>query len=385
MDLNYFNKILIKFIEKYPFFVDPIVIFRTDSEIKKSYFSSWIIDFNYPEIDKILKIVDVLEKELKKISLELNNIVFEEKYIKEEYINRIDDFYKILKIIKIFYNEDEEEKFNLINEYFGIDLKQIWNIFKNRIFYLNYFKTDSFLLKEEQIIFLKNNEIGAEKIKFYFEEALKYLNLDSFWKIKVDNSISIVHTNFNKKWWEIIIPKYRIINLQKLLELIIHEIDWHCVQFSEVEWLYSWSIRFSKSESLLEWYSMFLESLLSSKYFWINRLELLFERKEIHYNYIKNKIELEELLKNSTGDIFRIFRWFRNIKNYSNLKDMVYLQWIVQVIDNLEKYWNFLEIIKKGVINQKYIDKYWVKSDTKEEINLEKTSAVYILNKYFIL
>jgi len=385
MLLEELNNVIIRFIEKYPFFVDPIVLFRTDSKYKRSDFLTGYLNFSYPEIDEKLLLLPLIEKELKNIDRNLKETIFDKQAYNKKYANRIEDFHKVIKIIKIFYNENEQEKFNLINDYFWVDIEKVWKILENKDFYLNYFKTDLVLLNENKIINLKNIKIWAEKIKFYFEEALIFLKLDSFWKVKIWDVTSIVHTNFNEKWGEILIPKNRVISIKKLLELIIHEIDWHCSQFSEVEWIYSWSIRFSKSEILLEWYAILLESLFSYKYFWNNRLKSIIEKREVQYLYSQNKISLKTLLENKLVNPFITFRLFKNIKKYSNLKDMVYLQWVAKVIDNLNKYWNFLKIIEKGVINQEYIDKYWLKSDIKEKIILENTSAVYILNKYFIL
>ncbi len=126
-----------------------------------------------------------------------------------------------------------------------------------------------------------------------------------------------------------------------------------------------------------------MESLFSSNYFWDNRLKPIIKKREIQYQYLTKKINFETLLRCKLFDPFRFFRWFFNIKKYFNLKDIIYLQGISLVIDNIDKYWNFLDLLKKWVINQKYIEKNWIISEKKEEFNLEITSATYILNKYF--
>jgi hypothetical protein len=209
---------------------------------------------------------------------------------------------------------------------------------------------------------------------------LKYLNLENNWKVKIWDTTSIVHTNFNENWWTIIIPKTRKVSLKKLIELIIHEIDWHCVQFSNAKWLFSGSIRFSNSESLLEWYAMFLEYSLSSKYFWENKIIQLINKKQLHYDFITWKISLNKLINQYEWNIYRLFRGFKNIKKYWNYKDLVYLEWIHDIINKIEKYWNFLDLIKIGTINKKYIKKYWNYTE-KKKLTLKTTSAIYILNK----
>jgi hypothetical protein len=40
MNLKEMNEVIIEFVKKYPFFVDPIVLFRTDSEINIDEFLS---------------------------------------------------------------------------------------------------------------------------------------------------------------------------------------------------------------------------------------------------------------------------------------------------------------------------------------------------------
>ena len=383
------NKEIINFIEKYPFFTDPIVLFKTDNEISKDIFINWKLEVNYPKIKDA-------SRNIQNIELKLNNIynILEKTDIinnnnnnniesKNQYKERLNDFLKIIKIIKIFNNENEQEKFNLINEYFWVDIEKISVILGNKNYLLSYFSSENPILNKKEIEKHKNTFIFSKEIKKYFIEALKYLNLEKNWKVKIGDSTSIIHTNFNELWWEIIIPENKKINIKKLLELIIHEIDWHCVQFSNAKWLYSWSIRFSNSEVLLEWYAMFLEYSLTLKYFWENRIVKLINKKELHYNYLNNKISLEKLLENYTWNIFRLFRWFKNINKYSNLKDMVYLQWIYEVMQNLEKYWNFLDLIKKWTVNQYYIEKHWILLEKKEKFSLENSRAIYILNKYF--
>lgn len=374
---------IIKLIEKYPFFTDPIVLFKTDNQLSYKDYLNWELEVNYPEIRKLKKNISSIKIELENIKTILEKTEFLDLNYKNEYKKRLDDFSKIIKIIEIFYNKNEKEKFNLINNYFWVDLKKIWQILENKNYLLNYFNYENQILSSENIQKYKNIILSSQEIKKYFIEALKYLKLEKNWKVKIGNSTSIIHTNFNEKWWEIIIPQKKQANIKKLLELIIHEIDWHCIQFSNAKWLLSGSIRFSQSEVLLEWYAMFLEYSLASKYFWENRIVELINKKEFHYKYINNNVSLKELLENYTGNIFRLFRWFKYIKKYSNLKDMVYLQWIHQTIENLEKYWNFLDLIIIWVINQKYIENYWIISGKNEEYNLEKTSAIYILNKYF--
>jgi len=374
------DKEIISLIEKYPFLTDPITLFKTDSNLEKIDYKSWFLDINYPEINKY-------KKQTKTINLKLNNILdkikktnFKDKFIKKEYIKRIKDFKKITKLIKIFNKKNEKQKQILLNSYFHINLKKIWKILKNKNKLINYFQTKEIILKNKEKSYLNKTIINSKQIKKYFEEALKYLNLDKNWEVKIGDTTSIVHTNFNKNWWKIIIPQSRKISLKKLIELIIHEIDWHCVQFSNANWLFSWSIRFSNSEALLEWYAIFLEYSLSSKYFWENKIKQLINKKQLHYKFITWKISLNKLIDNYKWNLYRLFRWFKNIKKYWNYKDLVYLEWISNIIKKIEKYWNFLNLIKIGTINKKYIKKHWTQT-IKNNFKLETTSAIHILNK----
>jgi hypothetical protein len=52
-----------------------------------------------------------LEKEIRKTN-------FNHIELKNEYLERINDFFKIIRIIEIFEQENEEEKYNLIIDLF---------------------------------------------------------------------------------------------------------------------------------------------------------------------------------------------------------------------------------------------------------------------------
>jgi len=76
------------------------------------------LDLKYPEIDKNLKILDVIKEEYNDILKLHKNTFLKDDNIKSEYKYRLKDFNIIINIIENFYNKDEADKFNLINKYF---------------------------------------------------------------------------------------------------------------------------------------------------------------------------------------------------------------------------------------------------------------------------
>lgn len=382
------DKQIIDFIKEYPFFTDPIVLFKPDKVPHKKELNTKKIKLKYSKIDEVLSKIESIDHDFKKIKDHLKTIKFDDDFLKKEYSKRIDDFSKIIKIIKSFYKSDEKDKFLCVNNYFWIDFKIIEKVLENKEFLQeNINSSYKLLTKEESKKY--NRKIHAEEIKYYFEEAINYLWLQENWKVKVETTvISIVHTNFHAVWWELIIPKNRVVSIKRLIWLIAHEIDWHCAQFSNNCWLFSWSIRFNKSESLIEGYALYLEYKTLNYLFWINRLDSHFRRNKMKYDLYKQKIDIKHFIKNYKWDHFRFFRWFENIKEYQNLKDFVYIQWLYEITNYKNKYLNFFNLIKNWAVNNAYIKKYWISNLQKDivcnnDVEIAKLSAYYIFNKYF--
>lgn len=377
------DKEIINFITKYPFVTDPIVLFNPEKIPSKKEIIKWKLDLKYPEIDKNLKNINKVKEDFFELVSIIENHKFKNRYNEIEYKERIKDFYKIIRIIEIFYEKEEYEKFNLINEYFWIDFELLDEIFCNENKLKEAFKNEKWLISKEKKKSFENTIVDCYEIKKYFDIALKYLDLDKSWRVKIWEVISIVHTNFNQKWWEILIPKNYKTNIKHLIELIAHEIDWHCVQFSNCKWLFSWSIRFSKSESLVEWYAMFLEFFLESFLFWESSIQDMINRNYLRYRSYEDSDYLSKYLDYVKEWSFRFFRWFNSIYKYKNLKDFVYIQWLYNIIKYNKKYSNFYDLIRSWAINDSYIKKYWISEWRKKSFNIKNTSAYNIYTKYF--
>ena len=378
------NKQIIKLVTKYPFLTDPIVLFNPSRIPSQKEILSWELNLVYPEIDKNIKIIDEIKKDFFKITDLLIKVKFDSLYLEVEVSERLKDFHKIIRIIEIFYDKKEYEKYNLINEYFWIDFELLEEIFERREVLENHFSIKEGILKRKEISKLEQTLVGADEIKFYFDEALKFLDLENNWKVLTWDVISIVHTNFNKKGGEIMIPKNIEIDAKRLLGLIAHEIDGHCVQFTNCDCLAGGTIRYSKSESLVEWYAIYIEYQFESKVFWNNLKVLsLIDRNYIRFDTINTRWSVVKYLSCLKWNWIRFFRWFSDIAHYKNLKDFVYIQWLYKIIKFGKKYSNTLSLLKSWAINKSYIKKFWIKEWRKEKINIKKTSAYYVLEKYF--
>lgn len=375
------NKQIFRFITKYPFVTDPIVLFNPEEIPKSDKILNLELDLNYKLIEENIKIIDSIKNELYDIVKLIHKERFNNLYLKIEYLERIKDFYKVIRIIEIFHEKEEYEKYNLINEYFWIDFELLEEIFLNKEILEKEFRCKKKFLKDSTLSKLEATFIDSKWIKNYFEKALEFLWLENIWKVKIWDVISIVHTNFNEIWWDLVIPKDYNINIKRLLILISHEIDWHCTQFSNCDSLSSWWIRYSKSESLVEWFAMYNEYLFQSKMFWENWINNLVNNNKERFKLSEWEISISEFYKSYNWNLFRNFRWFKNIDKYFNLKDFVYLQWIYKVIKYSKTYNNFLEIIRNWAINDSYIKKYWQKEWRKEKIKIKETSAFFILNE----
>jgi len=111
------------FIRDFPFFSDPIFLFNPSRiPSREELLSNNFDDVRYP-------LVDEMQTRLPDIQLRYNNIrkifqetSFEDNTIENEYLCRIQSLEKIIRLIEIFYSPDEVEKFDIITEYFGIDV-----------------------------------------------------------------------------------------------------------------------------------------------------------------------------------------------------------------------------------------------------------------------
>lgn len=378
------DKEIIKLVTKYPFLTDPIVLFNPSKIPSKENILKWTLNLQYPEIDKSQIDLNKIKNNYYKVIDILNETIFETIYSKIEYSHRLKDFYKVIRIIEIFYDKNEYEKYNLVNEYFWIDFELLEEIFSNKELFINEFNYKKPLLSERKILKLENKEINSSEIKFYFIESLKFLWLEKNWKVVIWDAVSIVHSNFNEKWGDIIIPREKTVNIKVLLWLIAHEIDWHCIQFTNCNYLSSWTIRYSRSESLAEWFAMYNQYFFLKRIFWEKIWLSHFYNKSSHkFDFIENKISFESFIKSYKWNIIRNFRWFSNIYKYRNLKDFVYIQGLYRTIKYRKKYNNFFEMMKSWAVNDSYIKKYWDERWRKEKLKISEMSAYFVLKKYF--
>jgi len=379
------NNQIIKLVTKYPFLTDPIVLFNPSEKPSKKDILSGKLKLKYPEIDKNLKKLEKIKKDFFKVNSLFIKSQFRTKYFEVEVQERLKDFYKVIKIIELFYEKEEFEKYNLINEYYWIDFELLEEIFENEQILKEWFINKTPLISAKEIKKLEKKELNAKEVKYYFKKALVKNDLDENWNVTIGDVISVVHTNFNKNWWDIIIPKKYTTTAKKMLELIAHEIDWHCIQFTNCDCLSSGTVRYSQSESLVEWFAIYTEYHFADIVYWEkSKLINLINKNRERFLILNKEQSIDNIFETIKWNKFRFFRWFRNIKKYMNLKDFVYIQWLYKIIIFSKIYANTFSLLRNWAINDSFINKYWIKWGRKEKLNIKKTSAYYILTKYLL-
>lgn len=391
---NIIDAALQSFIRDFPFFSDPIFLFNPSRiPSKEELLSNNLGDVRYP-------LVDQMQERLPDIYIRFHNIrkvfqetSFEDSTIENEYLYRLQSLEKIIRLIEIFYSPDETEKFNIVTEYFGIDVDICWEIADIWTQYIQ----DEFLsisplmnLSQSQKI-LFHTSIRAEEIKEYFEMAILFLWLEKNWVVEVSDSIlAIVHGDFEWNWGKVYIPANYTCSYQGLLALIIHEVDGHCRQFTnsgEYSIYWPW-IRSVHSEEILEWLAIFLEHSWNVVIFWEDSIEKSLHNFSLKYSLLSKKITLQEFFKKSKiQNYFRTFRWFYDVAHFMNTKDFVYMQGLYKIISLKSEFgfWLFDLLYTEGVVSEQFIRKNIQQYSQSKYQNLsfliEQTSAFFILNQ----
>ncbi len=379
------------FFEKYYFFSDLIFLFNPKKLPREEDYYKQRLNLKYPLIDQALENIEEIKKWYKDIKETYNKVNFSNDFFKKEYKKRINKIGKIISLIEVFYKEDEQEKFDLITNYFWVDLDFCINeILENYEIIDKEFKKiekNAYLFDDLYIKYknFKDKKFDAKDIKFYFEKALKYLKIKKYWKVVITYEVSsIVHWEFNQNWWKIFIPKNKVVNFERLIALIIHEIDAHCRQFTNKNkyWLYSWDIRFANSEEFVEWFAIYLETIFYILFFRNNIYKNRYINFKLNLDFVEGKIDYKKYIDNYSKYKFRSFRWFRNIKKFINTKDLVYTQWLYKTIKYKNLYWeNFLKHILDWTINENCFLKFWKKTNKNLDILkfIKNSSACYTL------
>lgn len=372
MNLKNLDLKISAFFEKYYFFSDPIFLFNPKKLPREEDYYKQRLNLKYPLIDQALENIEEIKKWYKDIKETYNKVNFSNDFFKKEYKKRINKIGKIISLIEVFYKEDEQEKFDLITNYFWVDLDFCINeILENYEIIDKEFKKiekNAYLFDDLYIKYknFKDKKFDAKDIKFYFEKALKYLKIKKYWKVVITYEVSsIVHWEFNQNWWKIFIPKNKVVNFERLIALIIHEIDAHCRQFTNKNkyWLYSWDIRFANSEEFVEWFAIYLETIFYILFFRNNIYKNRYINFKLNLDFVEGKIDYKKYIDNYSKYKFRSFRWFRNIKKFINTKDLVYTQWLYKTIKYKNLYWeNFLKHILDWTINENCFLKFWKKN-----------------------
>lgn len=385
-----------KFINKYKFFSDHIFLFYGDISSSEINYNLWMPDINYNNLDCAKKDILNIKAAYQEILLLFYNTKFENTFLKLQYKKRLDEFSLIINVIESFYNENEKLKFDLVTKSFWVDLDLCEKISKDSDIILDEFKSlniYSYIFNEEYNILKYKHNItyDSKAIKYYFQQALKYLKIDKNWKVKISENVdSIVHWNFSNKWWTIFIPPYKGISLERLIILIVHEIDTHCIQFTwkNKQWIFSPLIRFPNSEEILEWLATYFELLFEILIFRNQSLEKRLLNYDLKLKLLNKDVDLTTFLIKYQYDKLRVFRWFNDINNYFNTKDFIYTQWLYKVIKYKNQLWkSFFNLAFSWLVNEEYILKFWKRNKNKFDCIkfIKNSSAYYILKNKLLL
>lgn len=377
----------IDFIDVYPFFGDPIFLLYPDNvptweDLLRD--DAWKEKVRYPLVDSLQSYVDKMRKEIQELKENID-ISTKDDWIAAQYTKRFSQFEDIVWMIEFFYQKDEQRKFEIITDYFGIDILYCQQIL-DRYEQIKDFFDDIPSLD----IKIQESTFWAQEILWYFQKALQFLDLDSYWQVKVSDTVmAIVHGEFTEHGGTIFIPASRVVSTKKLLSLVIHEIDAHAKQFTYKgdEIIFSASMRMPYSEEIAEWLAILFEYWFMKHVFWEDRHQQTWYSFENQMKLYERLISLHDFVDSYSGDqIFRNFRWFYDIHTYINTKDLIYKQWSSQVIDIFQKYGtNWLDIIYTWLVNKMYVDKFAIPSKDKNSIVpiLQQSSAFYLLNTFF--
>lgn len=396
MDFVSYDNLIKKFFLENSYLSDHIFLFYIDKKTTDVDYKKWFLYLDYPNVNFLKWKENELKKDYNKLLLLFDDVEFESDFLKVQYQKKLGEIWNILELINCFYDKNEEKKFHLVTKSFWVDLDFCREeVLKNQDLIINYFSDLLIESKKYDVIFSKIQEFvwytfNSTQIKFYFEEALKYLKISDFWDVEITNNVwSIVHWGFTNNKGVIYIPSDANVSFERLFNLIIHEIDWHAKQFSNFssELLFSSLVRFSNSEEYIEWLAMYLENSFNTLIFRNLKVKKYIDKFSQVLWLLDWKIDYYDFLEQYEFNKFRVFRGFSDIKNYINTKDLIYTQGLYKILKKQKDFGKKLfDVIYLWCVNDDYLLENLDKSENKFDIFslIENSSAFFVMNKFFL-
>lgn len=332
--------------------------------ILKSYETQLLkIDKELMEIDKRLNIWKIIAP--KNIQSEkLKFITSNWTYIPQlEYNQLTIDLWELLK--KITHIEIPEIPLS------NIFLRKKEEII-NKIYFLDAFRTKNLkdLNKYSKILYDWVNKKNLEYAKNLLldgknsEKDDEFLAIDEI-KEEVEkfNHIYSINIELREKeivsrfqmWWNVLyIKPWSQVWKKEIRSVIAHEIEWHYLR--KFNWLKQKYSIFSKWTanylSIEEWIATYNQNIFLSKKdekYYYNAERYYFMWYALENNYEKLLSEMKNYYNNDYERIFRYLvrfkRWVNNISdNYVYLKDVVYLNWLIEINNFLSNWGNLKEL-----------------------------------------
>lgn len=329
---------------------------------------------------EILKKLKKVDKDLIKVDKKLSILkIFTPKNIEQEKQKFIESEWKYIPNLK--YNKlniDLEETKKIVSS-IKIPKCDLENIFKrkkqeilDKISFLEAFvKQDTKNLNKysEKLHWKINKEnldyatnLIKNKAPIYQEE--RYLNVDDIREIVWE---------YNKIYWLKLVVKWKnivsrcmIVNdtlfvknnsliwKKEIRSIIAHEIEWHHLRkknsrLHKFEIFSFWTAWYIDVEEWIATYNQdpFLDKNDEKYYF--NAERYYFINYWLTHSYTELIDEMKNYYKNDYSKIFdslvRYKRWIKDPrKKYFYTKDIIYLNWYLEILDFIKKWWNILEL-----------------------------------------
>lgn len=333
--------------------------------ILKSYETQLLkIDKELMEIDKklnILKLITPKNQQSEKLKFVNSNWTYIPQLEYNELSFDLDDLFRKVTHIDvpeiplshIFQRKKEE----IINKLYFLEAFKTQNIkdlnkYNKKLFWwivkdnLDYAKNilnqkDSHLKKETE--FLTFEEIKEQVEKF-----------NHIYSINIELKEKEIVSRFQMTWNVLYFKHGSQVSRNEIRSVIAHEIEWHYLRkFNWLKQKYSifskWTANYITVEEWIATYNQNKFLSMSDDKYYYNAERYYFMWYALDNNYEKLIKEMLNYYKNDYERIFRYLvrfkRWVKNISSdYVFLKDVVYLNWYLEIKNFVKNWWNVNEL-----------------------------------------
>lgn len=321
------------------------------------------LDKEIMEIDKKLSILkNIYPKNISSERLKFINSQW--KYIPQLEYNEIpfdiQETFKEISKIEIpdmplwnIYNRKKEEIINKLHFFNALQTQNVKDLNKySKILYGDILEKN--LEYSKELIFNKP-DMYKEKEFLTLEEIKDYINkFNNIYGINISLIEKEILSRFFIKWEKLFIKSGSLVWKKEIRSIIAHEIETHYLrrfnwQKSKYSIFSSWTANYSVIE---EWLAVYNQNKFLTK----NDLKYYFTAERYYFMNICLKQSYSELIwemeKYYNYDYYTIFkyllrfkRWIKNVwENYCFSKDLVYINWYIEVKNFIKNGWDIKEL-----------------------------------------